>query len=32
MVYFGDIGHNASNLIQYFEENEARKCKSDENP
>ena len=34
-VYFGDIGevgHNASTLIDYFESHGSRKCASDENP
>ncbi|KAM6501505.1 pleiotropic drug resistance ABC transporter [Amanita muscaria] len=32
MVFFGDIGHNATELIDYFEEGGARKCQPDENP
>jgi ATP-binding cassette subfamily G (WHITE) protein 2 (SNQ2) len=31
-VYFGDIGHNASDLIHYFENNGSRSCAPDENP
>ncbi|KAF8624553.1 hypothetical protein AX15_005817 [Amanita polypyramis BW_CC] len=31
-VYFGDLGHNATTLIEYFENNGARKCLPDENP
>lgn len=31
-VYFGDIGENATKLIQYFERNGARKCLDYENP
>jgi ATP-binding cassette subfamily G (WHITE) protein 2 (SNQ2) len=31
-VYFGDLGHQASKLIDYFERNGARKCDPDENP
>ncbi|KAF8877242.1 pleiotropic drug resistance ABC transporter [Gymnopilus junonius] len=32
IVYFGDIGHSATTLIQYFEKNGARKCFDYENP
>ncbi|PFH48337.1 hypothetical protein AMATHDRAFT_65762 [Amanita thiersii Skay4041] len=31
-VFFGDIGHNATNLINYFEESGSRKCRPGENP
>ncbi|KAF8638204.1 hypothetical protein AX16_010550 [Volvariella volvacea WC 439] len=31
-VYFGDIGHNAQSLIDYFERNGGRKCLPAENP
>ncbi|PPQ86500.1 hypothetical protein CVT25_008244 [Psilocybe cyanescens] len=31
-VYFGDIGHNATTLIEYFEKNGARTCLPHENP
>ncbi|TFK38290.1 pleiotropic drug resistance ABC transporter, partial [Crucibulum laeve] len=31
-VYFGDLGHNATKLIQYFERSGARECHPDENP
>ncbi|OWB61708.1 hypothetical protein B5S29_g2610 [[Candida] boidinii] len=31
-VYFGDIGENSRTLIDYFEDQGARKCGSDENP
>ncbi|EAU89680.2 hba2 [Coprinopsis cinerea okayama7 len=31
-VYFGDLGHNATTLIQYFERNGARHCDPSENP
>ncbi|KXN88770.1 Brefeldin A resistance protein [Leucoagaricus sp. SymC.cos] len=31
-VYFGDLGHNATTLINYFERNGARKCMPEENP
>ncbi|KAK0192729.1 pleiotropic drug resistance ABC transporter [Armillaria mellea] len=31
-VYFGDLGHNSSTLIQYFERNKSRVCHEDENP
>jgi ATP-binding cassette, subfamily G (WHITE), member 2, PDR len=31
-VYFGDIGHNATTVIEYFEKNGSRKCHTDENP
>ncbi|KAF9461727.1 pleiotropic drug resistance ABC transporter [Collybia nuda] len=31
-VYFGDIGHNATKLIHYFETNGARHCAPTENP
>ncbi|KAK2462635.1 hypothetical protein APHAL10511_005368 [Amanita phalloides] len=31
-VYFGDLGHNATTLIDYFERNGARECHPDENP
>jgi ATP-binding cassette subfamily G (WHITE) protein 2 (SNQ2) len=30
--YFGDIGRNATTLIDYFERNGARKCLPNENP
>jgi ATP-binding cassette subfamily G (WHITE) protein 2 (SNQ2) len=30
--YFGDIGRNATTLINYFERNGARKCLPNENP
>ncbi|KIJ51214.1 hypothetical protein M422DRAFT_158653 [Sphaerobolus stellatus SS14] len=30
--YFGDVGTNATELIQYFEANGGRKCESWENP
>ncbi|KAF8624325.1 hypothetical protein AX17_007154 [Amanita inopinata Kibby_2008] len=32
MVFFGDIGHNATDLINYFEESVSRKCGEGENP
>ena len=31
-VYHGDIGHNSSTLISYFERNGAAKCGEEENP
>lgn len=31
-VYFGDIGHNSSTLINYFERNGAAQCGENENP
>ncbi|KAH9484099.1 Brefeldin A resistance protein [Psilocybe cubensis] len=31
-VYFGNIGHNATTLIEYFEKNGGRKCLPHENP
>ena len=31
-VYFGDLGHNSTTLIDYFERNGARKCLPEENP
>ncbi|KAF4618528.1 hypothetical protein D9613_009700 [Agrocybe pediades] len=31
-VYFGDLGKNATKLIDYFEKNGARKCLPAENP
>lgn len=31
-LYFGDIGHDASTLINYFEMNGAGQCKSGDNP
>ncbi|KAE9393362.1 hypothetical protein BT96DRAFT_924054 [Gymnopus androsaceus JB14] len=31
-VYFGDVGHNATTLIQYFERNGSRHCDPSENP
>lgn len=31
-VYFGDIGHNATKLIHYFEHNGSRPCGPIENP
>ncbi|KDR70391.1 hypothetical protein GALMADRAFT_254847 [Galerina marginata CBS 339.88] len=31
-VYFGDIGHNATTLIHFFEKNGARECLPSENP
>ncbi|KAJ3502427.1 hypothetical protein NLJ89_g8894 [Agrocybe chaxingu] len=31
-VYFGDIGHNATTLIDYFYKNGARECQPEENP
>jgi len=31
-AYFGDIGHNSTTLIRYFENNGSRACDSDENP
>ncbi|KAF8069197.1 pleiotropic drug resistance ABC transporter [Lyophyllum atratum] len=32
MVYFGDLGHNATAVINYFERNGSRHCEPDENP
>lgn len=31
-VYFGDLGHNATTLINYFERNGSRTCEPGENP
>lgn len=31
-VYFGDVGHNSSTLLEYFERSGARKCHKSENP
>ncbi|RDB27092.1 Brefeldin A resistance protein [Hypsizygus marmoreus] len=31
-VYFGDLGHNATTLIRYFERNGSRHCEPEENP
>ena len=31
-VYFGDLGNNATTLINYFERNGARHCDPSENP
>ncbi|RXW18211.1 hypothetical protein EST38_g7644 [Candolleomyces aberdarensis] len=31
-VFFGDLGHNASGVINYFELNGARKCEPGDNP
>ncbi|KAH9922740.1 P-loop containing nucleoside triphosphate hydrolase protein [Fomitopsis serialis] len=31
-VYFGDLGHKSSTLINYFESNGGRTCAKDENP
>ncbi|KAG5650931.1 hypothetical protein H0H81_010506 [Sphagnurus paluster] len=31
-VYFGDLGKNATTLINYFESNGSRECLPDENP
>ncbi|KNZ71307.1 Brefeldin A resistance protein, partial [Termitomyces sp. J132] len=31
-VYFGDLGKNATTLINYFERNGSRSCHPDENP
>lgn len=31
-VYFGDVGHNATTIIHYFERNGGRTCLPDENP
>ncbi|KAG6877003.1 hypothetical protein C0993_011111 [Termitomyces sp. T159_Od127] len=31
-VYFGNLGHNATTLINYFERNGSRKCDPAENP
>ncbi|KAF8149941.1 pleiotropic drug resistance ABC transporter [Crassisporium funariophilum] len=31
-VYFGDLGHDATTLIDYFEKNGSRRCEPDENP
>jgi hypothetical protein len=31
-VYFGDLGRNATTLIDYFEGNGSRKCHPTENP
>lgn len=32
MVYFGDVGPNATTLIRYFERNGSRVCEPEENP
>lgn len=32
MVFFGDIGHHATNVINYLEESGSRKCEPGENP
>ncbi|GJE86387.1 pleiotropic drug resistance ABC transporter [Phanerochaete sordida] len=32
MVYFGDLGHNSTALVDYFERNGARHCEPEENP
>ena len=31
-IYFGDLGHNATTLIRYFERNGSRPCAPEENP
>jgi ATP-binding cassette subfamily G (WHITE) protein 2 (SNQ2) len=31
-VYFGDLGDNATTVIDYFERNGARRCLPEENP
>ncbi|SCU81027.1 LANO_0B01794g1_1 [Lachancea nothofagi CBS 11611] len=31
-VYFGPVGKNSQDLLEYFEENGARKCERSENP
>jgi len=31
-VYFGDLGHNAETLLDYFERNGSRHCEPGENP
>jgi len=31
-VYFGDLGHNATDVIHYFESNGGRHCEPEENP
>ena len=31
-VYFGDIGRNSTQLINYFEKNGSEHCAPDENP
>ncbi|KAF6758018.1 pleiotropic drug resistance ABC transporter [Ephemerocybe angulata] len=31
-VYFGDVGKNASNVIDYFQKNGGRKCEPGDNP
>jgi ATP-binding cassette subfamily G (WHITE) protein 2 (SNQ2) len=31
-VYFGDLGHNSTTMINYLEKNGGRKCGHDENP
>ncbi|CAA7262034.1 unnamed protein product [Cyclocybe aegerita] len=31
-VYFGDLGHHATTLINYFQKNGARTCGAEENP
>ncbi|EXJ86854.1 hypothetical protein A1O3_03808 [Capronia epimyces CBS 606.96] len=32
VVYHGPLGHDSQDLIQYFQENDARKCPPDANP
>src|ERR1700679_2475390 len=31
-VYFGDLGHNSTTLLSYFERNGSRPCGPEENP
>ncbi|KAI0089451.1 pleiotropic drug resistance ABC transporter [Irpex rosettiformis] len=31
-VYYGDLGYNSSTIIEYFQRNGARECKTEENP
>ncbi|TFK72093.1 pleiotropic drug resistance ABC transporter [Pluteus cervinus] len=31
-VYFGDVGHNATTVLSYFERNGGKRCLPDENP
>ncbi len=31
-VYFGDLGHNATTLIDYFQAHGSRRCEPEENP
>lgn len=31
-VYFGDLGHNATTVLQYFQRNGGRLCEPEENP